>query len=215
MNTWLVMEIYAKFHESVSVCTPLTSTNQVFKTKPFFCASMELHGSELWISTEKLPCDWTRCNVLKDEATSYGKCYSYSMANYLRSPSPPPHKLRVSYENHLVTLCFGWARWGVVWRRKTDVVFGGEILENTEGGKRAVCLQIVVFCSIWEVLWKWETGKKWCKSFVLKEGKCPLRWVGAADELHIISLRCLCDLKSGFIFPLWVQKLLFKKCQAL
>lgn len=90
MNDWLVMEIYAKFHESVSICTPLTLTNQVFKTKPFFCTSTGLHGSDcLWISTEKLPCNWKRCNVLKDEATSYGK-RSYSMANYL---SPPPMRL--------------------------------------------------------------------------------------------------------------------------
>lgn len=194
MNDWLVMEIYAKFHESVSICTPLTLTNQVFKTKPFFCTSTGLHGSDcLWISTEKLPCNWKRCNVLKDEATSYGK-RSYSMANYL---SPPPmrlghhcvelyinkaicvyfsymsvfpskdvpyfnQKLWISCENHLVMLCFGWARCRVVWRRKTEVVFGGEILENTEGERRLKKIWLPSNCCflycIWEVLWKWETG---------------------------------------------------------
>jgi len=52
----------------------------------------------------------------------------------------------------------------MAWRRKTiEVVIGGEILENTEGGKRADCYQIVVLYIIFE---KHSGNGKWDKSDV-------------------------------------------------
>lgn len=66
-------------------------------------------------------------------------------------------------------------------------------------------------------LWEWKTAQNWYKSFLLKEGNHPLNCVGAADDLHIISQRCLFvswNVDSSFSYE-FSQKLLFKKCQAM
>lgn len=64
MNTWLVVEIYAKFHESV--CTRVTLTSKVFKLKQFFCTSTELHESVcIWIWNEKLAHNWRKAQCPK------------------------------------------------------------------------------------------------------------------------------------------------------
>lgn len=73
-------------------------------------------------------------------------CFSYMFVFSSKEVSYFRQKLGISCENHLVMFCFGWASWGMAWRRKTiEVVIGEEILENTEEEKRADCHQIVVF----------------------------------------------------------------------